>query len=71
MTVWFFIVRSRECLLMLLCIILRIVCSFGLADLAAVWQMTREMAREGDKLCDGFRKSENFGNEGGRGRKRK
>ena len=56
---------------MLLCIILRIVCSFGLADLAAVWQMTREMAREGDKLCDGFRKSENFGNEGGRGRKRK
>lgn len=40
--------------------------------LAAVWQMTREMALEGDKLCEGFRKSEKFGNEGGqRGRKRK
>jgi hypothetical protein len=38
---------------------------------AAVWVMTRAMAVEGDKLCDGYRKSENFGNEGGRGRTRK
>jgi hypothetical protein len=38
---------------------------------AAVWQMTRDMAKEGLKLCEGYRRSENFGNEGGRSRKRK
>ena len=39
--------------------------------LAAVWEMTRAMAREGDKLCEEYRRSENFGNGGGRARKRK
>jgi hypothetical protein len=38
---------------------------------AAVWDMARDMAGEADSLCDGYRKSENFGIvEGGR-RKRK
>ena len=39
--------------------------------LAAVWQMAKEMGVEADKLCEGYRKSENFGNGGGRIRKRK
>jgi hypothetical protein len=38
--------------------------------IAAVAEMTRDMAQEGDKLCDGFRKSEGF-NGGSRARKRK
>ena len=42
----------------------------GLIVVAAVGEMSRDMAREGDKLCEGYRKSENFGTEGTR-RKRK
>lgn len=38
---------------------------------AAVWEMTKDMAIEADKLCEGHRRSENFGNGGGRIRKRK
>jgi hypothetical protein len=34
--------------------------------------MTRDMAKEGLKLCEGYRRSEKFGmNETGRSRKRK
>ena len=40
-------------------------------DLAPVGQMSRDMATEGLKLCEGYRMSENFRNDGGRVRKRK
>ena len=48
----------------------RFLCERGLIVVAAVGEMSRDMAREGDKLCEGYRKSENFGTEGTR-RKRK
>jgi len=38
---------------------------------AAVAEMTRDMAGDADKLCEGYRRSENFGNGSGRSRKRK
>lgn len=57
---------------MLLSITLRIVLPFfSCVDLAPVGQMSRDMATEGLQLCEGYRRSENFGNGGGRVRKRK
>jgi len=44
--------------------------TFGVTDIAAVAEMSRDMAMEGDQLCEGYRKSENFATVGGR-RKRK
>jgi hypothetical protein len=38
---------------------------------APVWEMSIGMAKDGDKLCERYRKSENFGNGGGRVRNRK
>jgi hypothetical protein len=68
----YFIGRSLECLLMLLSITLRLVLpSSSCIDLAPVGEMSRDMAKEGLKLCEGYRMSENFGNDGGRVRKRK
>jgi hypothetical protein len=37
--------------------------------IAAVAEMTRDMAAEGDKLCEGFRKSEGFNGHSRRKRK--
>jgi hypothetical protein len=44
--------------------------TFGELMVAAVAVMTKDMAGDADKLCEGYRRSENFGNGGGRGRKR-
>jgi hypothetical protein len=43
----------------------------GIDRVAPVSDFAKDMAADADKLCEGYRKSENFGNGGGRGRKRK